>query len=111
MILQPILENSIIHGLGHRSSTGGLLNLVFEDEGTGINVSIVDNGVGRARSREINSRRYNKPKSLSTSITQERMQIFNNFKDEKIDIQYKDLYDGDNNGAGTHVTVKFKNQL
>ena len=111
MILQPILENSIIHGLGHRSSTGGLLNLVFEEEGTNINVSIVDNGVGRERSREINSRRYNKPKSLSTSITQERIQIFNNFKDEKIDILYQDLYDGDNNGAGTHVTVKFKNQL
>ena len=111
MILQPILENSIIHGLGHRSSTGGLLNLVFEEEGTNINVSIVDNGVGRERSREINSRRYNKPKSLSTSITQERIQIFNNYKDEKIDILYQDLYDGDNNGAGTHVTVKFKNQL
>ena len=99
MILQPILENSIIHGLGHRSSTGGLLNLVFEEEGTNINVSIVDNGVGRERSREINSRRYNKPKSLSTSITQERIQIFNNYKDEKIDILYQDLYDGDNNGA------------
>lgn len=45
MILQPIVENAFIHGIGDMEN-GGLINLVVEKKSYGINIIISDNGKG-----------------------------------------------------------------
>jgi sensor histidine kinase YesM/uncharacterized protein YdeI (BOF family) len=45
MILQPIVENSFIHGIGEKER-GGLISLSAKREGDMVRVNIVDNGSG-----------------------------------------------------------------
>jgi sensor histidine kinase YesM len=45
MILQPLVENSIKHGISEMKS-GGAISLSVRDEGSGIIIEISDNGVG-----------------------------------------------------------------
>lgn len=50
MILQPIVENAFIHGIGEME-TGGKIWLRVDDCGDYINISIKDNGKGMTRQR------------------------------------------------------------
>lgn len=45
LILQPIVENSCIHGVGEKEGVGSVSIRVFRDNGEGI-IEVADNGVG-----------------------------------------------------------------
>ncbi|MGV8981263.1 sensor histidine kinase [Clostridium sp.] len=45
MLIQPIVENAIIHGLREKDS-GGIINITVKEENSLISISIKDNGVG-----------------------------------------------------------------
>lgn len=46
LVLQPIAENAIIHGLMEKSELGGQITIRAAREGEGLCISISDNGVG-----------------------------------------------------------------
>lgn len=71
MLIQPFVENAIIHGLSKRND-GGLLIVRFEKMDETIQVSVIDNGVGMLSTSKI----MNKHRSFGTEITKERMAIF-----------------------------------
>jgi ligand-binding sensor domain-containing protein len=86
MLLQPYIENAILHGLMHKTKDG-VLNISFEM--TTINdieilkCSITDNGVGRKRSKELSAWKGKKHQSMSTEITEERVLLLNNINSNK----------------------------
>lgn len=45
MLIQPIVENAIIHGLREKDK-GGIINITVREENSFISISIKDNGVG-----------------------------------------------------------------
>jgi len=45
MLIQPIVENAIIHGLREKDS-GGIINITVKEQNSHISISIKDNGVG-----------------------------------------------------------------
>ena len=45
LILQPIVENAIVHGVGHRSS-GGVIHITARREGDMLTFTVEDNGEG-----------------------------------------------------------------
>lgn len=47
MIIQPYVENAIWHGLMHRKSGGGHLQIDIAREGPDLCITVKDNGVGR----------------------------------------------------------------
>lgn len=53
LVLQPLVENSIRHGIGHRAS-GGSVSVSVRSEGPMLHMSVIDDGVGASsrRSRE-----------------------------------------------------------
>lgn len=53
LILQPLVENSIRHGIGQRAS-GGTITICVRAEGDNLHIDVVDDGVGPSarRSRE-----------------------------------------------------------
>ncbi|MBI1288912.1 MAG: hypothetical protein GC178_15195 [Flavobacteriales bacterium] len=110
MILQPIVENAILHGLRYKEGEGKLSILFKLEEDDGLLVSIEDNGVGRKRSAEINTTRRKDHVSKAASIIEERIQIINSGSNDHIEMHYIDLED-DNGPIGTRVELKLKLEI
>ena len=99
MMLQPIVENSIVHGIIPKKEKGKItIDLVQEDEM--LKVCVTDNGIGRkaaAKQRE----KYAKHKSFATQIMRDRIDIINYYNDKKLKFRIEDLYNDDGTAAGT----------
>ncbi|CAM3682482.1 sensor histidine kinase [Elizabethkingia occulta] len=69
MLLQPFVENSIIHGFGNIDYIGKI-NIIFENKTDYMEIIIEDNGRGKAAQyTDVNKQ------SLSTSITEQRLNV------------------------------------
>jgi hypothetical protein len=80
MVIQPFVENAILHGLLHKAETG-LLKIHFKTNGRQIICTVEDNGVGRSHSRALNEKKITQHKSHGTAIAINRLQLHND--DEK----------------------------
>ena len=103
MLIQPYVENAIKHGLLHKSGDKKL-KIIFTEQPNTLVCEVIDNGVGRKRSAEINARRYNGHKSFASEATQSRLELLNHNSKGKIGVQITDLQDG-NDVLGTKVTL------
>ncbi len=105
LLLQPIVENAVEHGIGHLEKDG-LIRIELSQEQKHLKVVITDNGVGRVKAGQIRARKRKNHKSLSTSITKERLLYLNKGTDEDIFIETIDLTDKQGNPAGTKVVLQ-----
>lgn len=69
MLLQPFIENAILHGFNNR--TNGLITINIKEKDEFIICEIDDNGIGRKASEE--NKQKKKYKSLATTITTDRL--------------------------------------
>jgi sensor histidine kinase YesM len=83
MIIQPFVENAIIHGLRNRADHYGLLNLSARLQDEYIIVEVQDNGIGRTKAATLKGNNSILKKSLGIKLTQDRISIFNNLKQNK----------------------------
>jgi len=107
MIVQPYVENSIRHGLLHKKEGHGLLIIKFIIEGENyLRCIIEDNGVGREKSKEIESWKNLTHKPQSTRITQDRIDLLNlTSKSDRYKVNIIDLVDENGFTAGTRVEL------
>ena len=106
MIIQPYLENSVIHGMAGKKQNEGIINLtisknhkltcVVEDNGTGISTS-------KANKKQIDTGH----ESMGTAITEKRIEMFNIMNNEKIELEVLDKSGLDQQENGTKVMIKF----
>lgn len=108
MLLQPIVENAIIHGIRYKEGPVQLIIAFSLRPDEKLHISIKDNGVGRERSAEINRNRRNDHVSKATGIVRERIEIINNSSVGFIDMKYVDLSE---NGTATGTKVELMMQL
>jgi tetratricopeptide (TPR) repeat protein len=106
MLIQPFIENAIEHGLKHLTLKEGELNIHFSVENDLLNVVICDNGIGRTKSSQINSLLRKDHNSLGAKITNERLELITNDKKKKSRLIIYDLYDQNQEAAGTKVELK-----
>lgn len=107
MLLQPIIENAIRHGLRNMDTDTGQLTISFKQAGTTLVCMIDDNGVGMERAKELKTRMHVEYQSKGMSLTTSRIQAINMISDKKITIEIKDKYDN-NIASGTLVTLNFE---
>ncbi|AQX51303.1 sensor histidine kinase [Elizabethkingia anophelis] len=69
MLLQPFVENSIVHGFGNIDYIGKI-NIIFENKTGNMEIIIQDNGRGEAAQNVDGNKQ-----SLSTSITRQRLKV------------------------------------
>ncbi|MEE1944970.1 histidine kinase [Pedobacter sp. KR3-3] len=106
MLIQPHLENAIWHGLMHKSEGGRIIIKISQNlMAQTLHITIADNGIGRAKAAELNSKAAEKEKSYGTLITNERIAIFNQKFNADTKLQIEDLYDENNEPAGTLVSI------
>ena len=75
MLIQPFVENAIIHGLMGKNDTKGKIKIIFQKEGDGIRCIIEDNGIGREKAEEIKKQRVMHKKSLGIKVTKDRLEM------------------------------------
>jgi LytS/YehU family sensor histidine kinase len=95
MIIQPFVENAIIHGLRNRQDANGKLNLSADFSNEYIIVHIEDNGIGRVRAAELKVDNPIQKYSLGIKVTQDRISMFNNLnQNTKANVEIQDLSEG-----------------
>lgn len=104
MLIQPYVENAILHGLMYRKSKGKLL-LKFTRKGESLQVVIEDNGVGRAKSKQIQEGQAVKRRSHGMKVTAERMSLLSRKLNVQVMAEIEDLYDAEGSATGTRVIV------
>lgn len=75
LILQPLVENAIIHGLAPKTGKG-LLEISFSVEKSKLICIVEDNGIGRSSSQK--KRLASPHQSKALNITKDRLHIFDN---------------------------------
>lgn len=101
MLIQPYIENAIWHGLRYKPSSG-LLNLRLSAKKDNLIVTISDNGIGRKKSAELKTDNQKKNKSTALKNIHQRIEIFNDLHQLKIEVIIKDLNE---DGTGTYVEL------
>lgn len=106
MILQPFVENAIKHGMKYLKNKIGKIEIDFKEENNILICTVIDNGVGRKKSEELNKQsRDDFHKSTALIVTEERLSLLHDEKNEN-HIVITDLYNELGEGCGTKVEVK-----
>jgi LytS/YehU family sensor histidine kinase len=104
MLLQPLVENAIKHGLANKQGAG-LLSIAFKENNRKLYIEIEDDGIGREDAAEIAKRMIKKSASFSTEANISRIDLLSANKTEKITQEIIDKKDSNGNAAGTIVKL------
>lgn len=104
LLIQPYVENAILHGLYNRASAGELIIRIHEDNDVLIFV-IEDNGIGRDAAMKLRAKNFPAHNSMGINITEERLKLINLGHQAAFEIE--DLKD-ENGPCGTRVTIKIQ---
>lgn len=102
MILQPFIENAIIHGINNLKDRKGQLDIYLKQNEHYIEYTIKDNGVGRKQAASMRNKKH-KPRGME--IVQDRIMTLNSLNDIKIKVETIDMYEKDE-PIGTTVIIK-----
>ena len=101
LLIQPYVENAILHGLYNKQNRGKLDIQVYEENDI-VYFEIKDNGIGRKAAQELKTINFPMHKSMGIKLTEERLRLIN--EGRKVSFEIKDLTDGDE-PSGTQVTI------
>ncbi len=108
MLIQPFVENSLIHGINNRQDKEGKIDLTFKKDGNDLLCVIDDNGVGRARAEEIKRNSIKRHKSRGTQIINERIEAAESIDGQSITVNFIDKQ-AEGKATGTKVNILIKN--
>jgi ligand-binding sensor domain-containing protein/uncharacterized membrane-anchored protein YhcB (DUF1043 family) len=104
MMVQPYVENAVIHGLLPKEFNR-ILKVTFSQKGEYLHCTIEDNGIGREASGILNEKRNKKHASSGMKLTRERLEIITRNNKKKPHLEVIDLKNGDGTSAGTMVEI------
>lgn len=108
MLLQPFVENAVIHGLAPKKGKG-YINITFEKSGNMLRCIIEDDGIGRHAASQINKNIEHNSKAIV--LIQNRLQILSQSSGEKCSLSIEDKVDeGAPSGTKVTITIPFKIQ-
>ncbi len=108
MVLQPIVENAILHGLLNRKDDKGKLNIRLTVEEDRIHCEVRDNGVGRVAASRIKSRKEEHYRSTAIPNIRERLEILQQESDPMLNLEIEDLaQDGKPSGTAVHLWLPY----
>jgi sensor histidine kinase YesM len=98
MILQPFVENAVIHGVSRKKDGSGFIQIRFDKDGDFILCSVQDNGIGMAEAARQKSKAH---ESKSQQITQDRLDILTKLSGKPTALIFENIETG-----GTKVTIR-----
>ncbi|WP_057937968.1 sensor histidine kinase [Algoriphagus resistens] len=101
MLIQPFVENAIVHGVANAAGRG-MISVALKLQEESLFVSIVDNGPGI---KAVKQKPDGKKKSLSTTISRERLEILAREKGVMVQVTILDRHEMDSTLTGTIVEL------
>ncbi len=109
LLIQPFIENALVHGLLHKTDGKKELDIVFCFKDNTLQCVVTDNGIGRKKAAEIANRQGNHHKSFALGAIEKRLDIFKKQYNEHIGYVIEDLYENEVvRGTKVVVTMPFK---
>lgn len=106
MIIQPFVENCLKHGLMHKKGAKKIqVFFAINLPETVITCTVIDNGIGRDKSAQINAKNHPEHHSFSTQSIEQRLGLLNSTQQLKKLIDYSDVLDEQNQISGTQVVI------
>lgn len=105
LLLQPFVENAIIHGLIPRKENGHI-SVGFELQEKLLICTITDDGIGIDKSQELKRNLVNVHKSMALDITRKRLEMMEAFTDKTAQVDIQELKTDDGTPAGTRVVLR-----
>ncbi len=105
LLFQPYAENAIWHGLMHKKDGKGKLSIRLTKLNKGLQCIIEDNGIGRAKAKEVKSKSAQKQKSMGMNITRHRMDMSSYLTNMTFEVNIEDLKSGSGEALGTRVLI------
>lgn len=103
LLVQPYVENSIVHGLV-QSTKKGNLDITYERENGYLKVSVTDNGIGIFESKRQKSKQVLKQQPKGMSITRRRLELEDQ-ESRNNKVKVEELRDISGKVLGTKVTL------
>lgn len=88
MLIQPLVENAIIHGILPKQEKGKI-ELHFEVQNNQLYVTVQDDGIGIENSKKEKENQVELHKSLALSIIKERLEILQKNSNQSTKLEYK----------------------
>jgi LytS/YehU family sensor histidine kinase len=105
MMLQPIVENCIRHGIKHLEDHKGMIEILMELRGTVIRCTITDNGIGRNPAGNQYEGLFIKQKSYGMDIVRKRLELLPGAEERGVLLEIDDLQHANGTSAGTRVSI------
>ncbi len=105
MLLQPYVENAVWHGLRYKTEKGTLTISFKKISNDSIEIKIIDDGIGRKKSKELKTTNQKMQKSKGMGNIKKRIAILNKMYKDKVDVIVSDL---EENTEGTKVKLILK---
>ncbi|MFC3875919.1 histidine kinase [Winogradskyella maritima] len=106
MLLQPYIENAVWHGLRYKTEKGLLHVDITKTSKDEISISIMDDGIGRARSKAMKTDNQKKHNSKGLTNIKKRVAILNTMYKDKVDVSISDFQHAEDTGTKVVVTLK-----
>lgn len=107
MLIQPHVENAILHGLKPKDGKG-FLSISFKLEGPTLCCTIEDDGIGREAAKDLPNKKAHR--SMATQINKDRIDLLKRSMNEVIDLKIIDKYNQQGQAAGTKVVIRLPAQ-
>lgn len=108
MLLQPYVENAIIHAFSKSPRTPELYVAIYQDNDI-IRCLIEDNGIGRENAMlNQNRESMDKKRSIAMNINQTRLSLLNQITDRDFRLKIEDRVDSYGNPCGTRVLITYQ---
>ncbi|MBR9853208.1 MAG: hypothetical protein GYB37_01330 [Algicola sp.] len=107
MLIQPFVENALIHGLIEKKEGEKNLSIRFLREENYCLIIIEDNGIGRHHKKRIFKKSCQKSRGME--ITEKRLQLLNTMEQSKNSVEIVDKYDSTGKPIGTKAVIKIHN--
>lgn len=106
MLIQPFIENALIHGLLHKEG-GKELSISFSINNAILSCEIRDNGIGRKRAQEIKERQRGGHESFAVNAINKRFAILQQHFGEQLGFFYTDS----DEGTTVRITLPFRKKF
>ena len=108
MILQPFLENAILHGIMPATNNGELKIHFAENQQHELIITIADNGIGYEKSRRQKTGKSHTSRGMQ--LIKERLELLSKLSGNTITLTIEDQYPGKEN-PGTLVTLRYPEKV
>jgi len=105
LLLQPFVENAIIHGLRHKEKQDGKLFIEIKKENSEIVITIEDNGIGRTNSFRMNRENQRPQKHLGMEVTGKRITLLQIMTGKKVGFTTEDILPSSDTGTRVRIVL------